>query len=157
MSGPQVDPTFLALPFRSLGDAALTRARELGVSHADFRFERVGVFPYSLEPGTPAEKLDGHVPEEVKAARVAAVMEVQQKVAFGWAAGQVGKELPVVIDGPDPEFANHQRGRTWADAPEIDCAVRVKGKNLRPGDFVRVKVAAADGYDLVARAVGSAW
>ena len=67
---------------------------------------------------------------------------------------QVGKELPVVLDGPDPEFANHVRGRTTADAPEIDCAVRVKGKNLRPGDLVRVKVTAADGYDLAGRAIG---
>ena len=41
MSGPALDPTFTALPYRSLGDAALTRARELGASHADFRFERV--------------------------------------------------------------------------------------------------------------------
>jgi ribosomal protein S12 methylthiotransferase len=124
---------------------------------ADFKFERLGVFPYSLEPGTPAEKLDGQIPEDVKAARVAAVMEVQQQVAFGWAANQVGKELPVVIDGPDPEFANHARGRTTADSPDIDCAVRVKGKNLRAGDFVRVKVTAADGYDLAGRALGSPW
>ena len=41
MSAPGLDPTFTALPYRGLGDAALTRARELGVSHADFRFERV--------------------------------------------------------------------------------------------------------------------
>ncbi len=124
---------------------------------ADFKFERMGVFPYSLEPGTPAEKLDGHIPEEVKAARVSAIMEVQQGVAFGWAAAQVGKEHPVLIDGPDPEFAGHARGRTTADTPDIDCAVRVKGKNLRPGDFVRVKVTAADGYDLAGRAIGQPW
>lgn len=124
---------------------------------ADFKFERVGVFPYSLEPGTPAEKLDGHLPEDVKAARVAAIMEVQQQVAFDWANAQVGKEHAVVIDGPDPEFANHFRGRTTADAPEIDCEVRVKAKNLQPGDFVRAKVTAADGYDLVAKAVGQPW
>src|SRR5437868_5163035 len=99
---------------------------------AEFKFERVGCFPYSLEPGTPAEKLDGHLPEDVKQARVAAIMEVQQRVAFEWAAAQVGKEHPVLIDAPDPEFASHFRGRTYADAPEIDCAVRVKGKNLRP-------------------------
>ena len=84
-------------------------------------------------------------------------MEVQQKVAFAWSAGQVGKELAVLIDGPDPEFANHSRGRTTADAPDIDCAVRVKGKNLRPGDFATVKVTAADGYDLAGRAVGPPW
>jgi ribosomal protein S12 methylthiotransferase len=124
---------------------------------ADFKFERLGVFPYSLEPDTPAEKLDGHLPEEVKAARVAAIMEVQQQVAFEWAAAQVGKEIPVVIDGPDPEFANHLRSRTTADSPEIDCEVRVKGKNLQPGDFVKVKLTAADGYDLVGRAIGQPW
>jgi len=124
---------------------------------ADFRFERVGVFPYSLEPGTPAEKLDGQLPEDVKRDRVAGVMEAQQRVAFGWAQAQVGREHPVVIDGPDPEFANHSRGRTTADSPDIDCAVRVKGKGLRAGDFVAVKITAADGYDLAGRAVGRPW
>jgi ribosomal protein S12 methylthiotransferase len=118
------------------------------------KFERAGVFPYSLEPGTPAEKLDGHLPEDVKAARVAALMEAQQAVAFAYARGQVGRELEAIIDGPDPEFASHFRGRTSADAPEIDCAIRVKAKAVRPGDLVRVKVTAADGYDLAGRAVG---
>jgi ribosomal protein S12 methylthiotransferase len=120
-------------------------------------FERAGVFPYSLEPGTPAEKLDGHMPEEVKAARVAGVMEVQQQVAFDWATGQVGRELECIIDGPDPEFANHFKARTYADSPDIDCEVRVKGKNLHGGDFVKVKVTTADGYDLAGRVIGAAW
>lgn len=123
----------------------------------EFRFERVGVFPYSLEPGTPAEKLDGHLPEAVKQARVGGVMEVQQRVAFEWAQAQVGRDHPIIIDGPDPEFANHFRGRTYADSPDIDCEVRVKGKNLRPGDFIKVKITAADGYDLAGRAVGQPW
>ena len=123
----------------------------------DFKFERVGVFPYSLEPDTPAEKLDGHLPEDVKQARVAALMEAQQEVAFGYSAAQVGKELPIVIDGPDPEFAGHMRGRTTADSPEIDCEVRVKAKNLRAGDFAKVKITAADGYDLSGRALGKPW
>ncbi len=127
---------------------------ELRAFVAAAKFERCGVFPYSLEPDTPAAKLDGHLPEDVKLARRDALMEVQQRVAFAWAAGQVGKELEAIIDGPDPEFANHFLGRTYADAPEIDCGVRVKGKNLRPGDLVAVKVAAADGYDLAGRAVG---
>ena len=130
---------------------------ELKAFVAEQKFSRVGVFPYSLEPGTPAEKLDGHIPEEVKAARVAGIMEVQQGVAFGWAAAQIGKDHPVIIDGPDPEFASHFRGRTYADAPDIDCEIRVKGRNLRPGDFVTVKVTAADGYDLAGRAVGQPW
>ena len=91
---------------------------------------------------------------EVKTARVDALMTAQQQVAFGWADAQVGKTLEALIDGADPEFANHVRGRTHADAPDIDCAIRVKGKNLRAGDIVQVKVTAADGYDLVGRAVG---
>jgi ribosomal protein S12 methylthiotransferase len=124
---------------------------------ADQKFERVGVFPYSLEPGTPAEKMDGHLPVEVKQARVAGIMEVQQKIAFDFAQNQIGTEQTVLIDGPDPEFANHFRGRTTADSPDIDCEVRVKGKNLRPGDFITAKITTADGYDLVGKTVGAAW
>ncbi|MBX3398413.1 MAG: 30S ribosomal protein S12 methylthiotransferase RimO [Gemmataceae bacterium] len=123
---------------------------------AERKFERLGVFPYSLEPGTPAEKLDGHIPEDVKQARVAGIMELQQGIAFDYAARQVGREMDVIVDGPDPEFANHYRGRTTADSPEIDCEVRIKAKNLRPGDFVSVKVTGADGYDLAARALRAA-
>ena len=124
---------------------------------ADQKFERAGVFPYSLEPGTPAEKMDGHLPEEVKQARVAGIMEVQQRIAFDFAQTQIGTEQTVLVDGPDPEFANHFRGRTTADSPDIDCEVRVKGKNLQAGDFVTAKITAADGYDLVGKAIGAAW
>jgi ribosomal protein S12 methylthiotransferase len=127
---------------------------ELKAFLGEAKFERAGVFPYSLEPGTPAEKLDGHLPEDVKADRVAALMETQQAVAFDFARRQVGRELEVLIDGPDPEFPSHYRGRTTADAPEIDCAIRVKAKGLRPGDLVRVKATTADGYDLAGRAMG---
>ena len=84
-------------------------------------------------------------------------MEVQQRSAFEWASSQVGKDHPVLIDGPDPEFSNLFRGRSYADSPDIDCLVRVKGKNLRPGDFVKTKITAADGYDLAARAIGRPW
>jgi ribosomal protein S12 methylthiotransferase len=117
------------------------------------RFERAGVFPYSFEPGTPATRLDGHLPEEVKQERRDRLMEAQQEVAFGWTQEQVGKELEVIVDGPDPEMPNHVLARSYADAPDIDGVVRVKGKGLRAGDLVRVKVTAADGYDLAARAL----
>jgi ribosomal protein S12 methylthiotransferase len=131
--------------------------RELKQFVEGFRFERAGVFPYSFEPTTPSAKLDGHLPEEVKLARRDELMAAQQQVAFAHAAARIGTEQAAIIDGPDPEFANHFLGRTTADAPDIDCAVRVKGKGLRPGDLVTVKVTAADGYDLVGRAVGKPW
>jgi ribosomal protein S12 methylthiotransferase len=119
------------------------------------RFERVGVFPYSFEPGTPATRLDGHLPEEVKQERRGRLMEAQQEVAFRWSHEQVGRELDVIIDGSDPEVPNHALGRSYADAPDIDGLVRVKGKRLRAGDIVRAKVTGADGYDLAARALGA--
>jgi len=81
-------------------------------------------------------------------------MEVQQGVAFAHAAARVGAELPVVIDGPDPEFANHFAGRTTADAPDIDCGIRVKGKNLKAGDLVTAIKGGKHWGDLVGRAVG---
>ena len=119
------------------------------------RFERAGVFPYSLEVGTPAVKLDGHLPEEVKVERRNRLMSAQQEIGLAWSRSQVGKTLEVIIDGLDPDAPNYLLARGTADAPEIDCLVRVKGKNLRPGDFTQAKVTAADGYDLHARAIGA--
>jgi ribosomal protein S12 methylthiotransferase len=129
--------------------------QELGDFVRESPFERCGVFAYSLEPGTPATRLDGHLTEEVKQQRRDALMQIQQENALRWSAAQVGKTIDVIIDGPDPEVPNHMLARGHADAPEIDCLVRVKGKDLCAGDIARVKVSAADGYDLVARNVGS--
>lgn len=120
------------------------------------KFERAGVFPYSFEPGTPATKVDGHLPEEVKLERRDRLMRAQQQVALAWSAAQVGKLMEAIVDGPDPEVPGHALARSHADAPDIDCLVRVKGKNLRPGDIVPLKITAADGYDLVGKSVGSA-
>ncbi len=116
-------------------------------------FERAGVFPYSFEPGTPATRLDGHLPEEVKLARRDRLMEIQQTEAFAWAEAQVGKEMDVLVDAADPEVPDHVLARSHADTPDIDCVVRLKGKALHPGDLVRARITAADGYDLVARAL----
>jgi len=118
------------------------------------RFERLGVFPYSFEPGTPATRLDEHLSEEVKNERRDRLMAVQQEVAFDWTRRQIGRETEVIVDGSDPEVPNHWLARSHADAPDIDGVVRIKGKGLKAGDLVRVKITAADGYDLTARAIG---
>jgi ribosomal protein S12 methylthiotransferase len=115
------------------------------------RFERAGVFTYSLEPDTPAERMKGHLPEAEKTERRNRLMEVQQEVAFTWSQDQVGRELDVLIDRPDAEVPGWFLGRSYADAPDIDGVVRIKGKNLCAGDLVRTKISAADGYDLVGR------
>ena len=69
-----------------------------------------GVFPYSLEPGTPAERLPDHLPEEVKKERRDRLMEMQQEIAFAWSRPQVGREIEVIVDGPDPEVPGHCPG-----------------------------------------------
>jgi ribosomal protein S12 methylthiotransferase len=119
------------------------------------KFGRVGVFPYSFEPGTPATKLDGHFAEEIKTARRDRLMQVQQENALAWSQAQVGKTIEAIVDGPDPDMPSQLLARSHADAPEIDCVVRVKGKGLRPGDISMVKITAADDYDLIGRAVGT--
>src|SRR5690606_31907468 len=64
---------------------------------ADAQFERMGVFPYSYEPDTPATRLDGHLPDDVKEARRDELMELQQEIAFDYAESLVGYELDVLI------------------------------------------------------------
>lgn len=114
---------------------------------AETRFERMGVFTYSVEPGTPATKLDGHLPEEVKAARRDELMELQQQIAFEHADSMVGFELDVLID--DQVDENVYQGRSFADAPEIDANVFVSGENLEIGSMVPVEIVRREDYDLI--------
>jgi ribosomal protein S12 methylthiotransferase len=112
------------------------------------RFERMGVFTYSPEPGTPAMKLDGHLPDDVKQARRDELMEVQQEIAFEFADSLLGYELDCLID--DQVDDNTFVGRLYADAPEIDSQVYVQGTGLEVGGFTPVEIIARDDYDLVA-------
>ena len=117
------------------------------------RFERLGVFPYSLEPDTPAARLPGHLPEEVKAERRDRIMEAQQAIAFEFNERLVGRSLDILIDGPAPDAGAGDLwiGRSYADAPDVDGLVYVAGTNVETGDLARCTILAADGYDLVAR------
>ena len=119
------------------------------------RFERLGVFTYSLEPDTPAARLPDHLPEELKEERRGVLMELQQEIAFEWSAAQVGKQLDVLLDAPLPEEQNVHIGRTYADAPDVDCVVYVTGEGLRAGQLVKCEVVASSQYDLVAVALES--
>ncbi|APZ91977.1 30S ribosomal protein S12 methylthiotransferase RimO [Fuerstiella marisgermanici] len=113
----------------------------------DTRFERMGVFTYSVEPGTPATKLDGHLPEEVKEARRDELMQIQQEIAFEHAKSLIGYELDVIIDEQVEEGV--YLGRSFADAPEIDSNVFVSGDNLEIGSMVPVEIVRQEDYDLV--------
>jgi len=113
------------------------------------RFERLGVFVYSPEPGTPAAGMEGAVPPEVARARRDRLMAAQQELAFAYNRAQVGRRRDAIIDGPIPGQAHAYLGRTVADAPEIDAAVYVTGEGLAPGRIISVEIVESRGYDLI--------
>jgi len=120
-----------------------------------WRFERVGVFTYSLETDTPSSRLDGHLPEKDKAARRDELMSLQQGIAHDHARRQVGRIRDVIIDGASGERDDVWLGRTTADAPDIDCLVYLTAPGTGPaapltGRILPVEVVAAAGYDLAA-------
>jgi ribosomal protein S12 methylthiotransferase len=117
------------------------------------RFERLGVFPYSYEADTPSARLPGHLDPEVKQERKDAIMAEQQPIAFAFNASLVGRTLDVLLDRVDPQQKGRWIGRTYADAPDIDGVVSVRGRGLHPGDLVKCEITEANGYDLAARAV----
>jgi ribosomal protein S12 methylthiotransferase len=118
------------------------------------RFERLGVFTYSLEPDTPAARLPDHLPEAVKEDRRNRLMAAQQQVAFEWNDAQIGRQLDVLVDASVADENNAWVGRSYADAPDVDGLVYVSGERLRAGALVRCEVVGRSGYDLVAAAVG---
>jgi ribosomal protein S12 methylthiotransferase len=117
------------------------------------RFERLGVFTYSLEPDTPAARLPDHLPEEVKEERRSRLMAAQQDVAFAWNDAQIGRRLDVLVDAAVPDENNAWVGRSYADAPDVDGVVYVTGERLSVGSLVPCEIVARSGYDLVAVAV----
>ena len=114
---------------------------------AETEFQRMGAFTYSLEPGTPAVKLDGHLPQEVKDARRDELMAIQQGIAFDFADSMLGFELDVMIDEQLED--NTWLGRCYADAPEIDANVIVTGEGIKVGDKVPVVLEARQDYDWI--------
>jgi len=115
----------------------------------DVRFDRLGVFTFSPEEGTPSPGFADQVPAEVAAERAARVQEVQDAIAWGRAGKLVGTVADVLVDGPseDPAFA--WEGRTAGQAPEIDGVVYLRDRGFTPGRFARVRIAEVEGYELV--------
>jgi ribosomal protein S12 methylthiotransferase len=111
------------------------------------QLDRVGCFPYEPVGGATANDMGlAVVPDEVKAQRYKRFMEAQQAISARKLKAKVGKRLPVIIDAAGPTVA---KGRSMADAPEIDGSVYVASRRpLRVGDIVTVKVERSDAYDL---------
>lgn len=115
----------------------------------DMEFERLGVFTYSREDGTPAASMEGQVQEEVKESRRAEIMELQQEISLEKGQKKIGDVLEVMIEGYLPEEAAYV-GRSRADAPDVDGYVFINtGEALETGDFVNVRISGALEYDLI--------
>jgi ribosomal protein S12 methylthiotransferase len=127
---------------------------ELKALVESYRFERLGVFPYSREETTPAHDLPDQVPAEVAEARCAELMERQRGVMRAFQQGFVGKTVNVLVDGYDAE-AKSLVGRTYADAPEVDCRVLLPKGAAEPGTFVAAEIEQARDYELVGQVATS--
>jgi ribosomal protein S12 methylthiotransferase len=112
----------------------------------DIRFDRVGAFQFSFEPGTTSEPLGDPIPAEVKQERFGRLMELQQSISLQVNQSYVGKTLDVLVEGFDKGLSI---GRSYRDAPEIDGLVFVEGR-LGIGEIAPVRVTGAMAYDLTA-------
>lgn len=115
----------------------------------EFQFDRLGVFPYSPEDGTPAATMPEQIDEEIKRQWADEIMEAEQDVIFNQNESLIGKKLRVLVDGYLPEDGVYV-GRTYRDAPEIDgCIFFAAPYEIVSGTMLTLMVTDARGYDLV--------
>ena len=110
----------------------------------DIRFDRVGAFQFSFEPGTTSEPLGDSVPADVKQDRYEQLMELQQTISMQVNQSYVGKVLPVLVEGFDNGISI---GRSYRDAPEIDGMVFIDAQ-AEIGQILPVRITGALAYDL---------
>jgi len=131
-----------------------------GETEADFEFllqwleeaqlDRVGCFAYENVQGAAAQALPDHVDEAVKQDRRARLMSVSARISRAKLQRRVGQTLDVLVDQVRSDGI--AIARSYADAPEIDGQVQVKGgRGLKPGELVKVRIERAEAFDLIAR------
>ncbi len=113
-------------------------------------FDRLGVFTFSSEEGTPAAAMADQVPAEMMAKRAALVQDTQDRLAWPRQQALLGTRQTVLVDGRSADAAFPLEGRLAGQAPEIDGVVLLRNGALRAGEFAEVEIAEVDGYELVA-------
>ncbi len=113
------------------------------------RFDRVGVFTYSQEEGTPAGEREDQIAEDIKEERLDRLMSLQSGISAEINAKWIGKTVQVLVEGSTGDPQRPYVGRTERDAPEIDGQVYFTGPNVRAGEMVNVRITAVDTYDLI--------
>jgi ribosomal protein S12 methylthiotransferase len=117
---------------------------------ADSQFDRVGVFPYSVEPGTVSALLPHRVDPAVASERQERLMELQQEISRAKNEAMVGRDIEVLVDGISDESEYLLSGRWYGQAPEIDGIVYLADGTAKAGDLVKARVTQAADYDLAA-------
>ena len=121
---------------------------ELKAFVREFEFDRLGVFPYSQEEGTPAYPLGDPVPQAEKERRAQEIMDLQEEITYRRNRTRIGKTYEVLIDREEGEF---YVGRTVYDSPEVDNEVlihREASPDLLLGCFYQVRITSAEAFDL---------
>ncbi|NLW22339.1 MAG: 30S ribosomal protein S12 methylthiotransferase RimO [Tissierellia bacterium] len=118
----------------------------------EIQFDRLGVFTYSREEGTPAYSFDNQVPEKVKTDRKDKIMELQREISYSLNSKKLGNIYEVLIEEQGDE--NLYVGRSYMDSPEIDGIIYVSSdKKLEIGQFIKVKITDYLEYDLIGEIV----
>lgn len=117
------------------------------------QLDRVGVFTYSREEGTPAYKMDNQIDEATMIIRQEKLMLAQQKISTAKNQAMIGKELRAIIDAYVPDDDVYL-GRTYKDTPDVDSYVFIESKDqLMSGDYVTIKVTGSNEYDLIGEVI----
>lgn len=123
----------------------------------EMRLDKVGVFTYSREEGTPAYDMPNQVPEDVMQERYHDLMSLQCKISEELNHELEGRELEVLVEGRDEEQANIAVGRSYREAPDVDGQVYIEGDtDSQIGDLVCVRVLQGFTYDVVGERVEEA-
>ncbi len=119
------------------------------------RFDRLGVFPYSREEGTPAYSMKPAVPKRLREKRRREIMKLQQGIAFEIAKNRIGETVEAIVEGMVSGEEGVYVCRTAEDAPDVDGYLFVKSEGpLLSGDFITARVTGAKGYDLTGELIG---
>ena len=114
----------------------------------DMKFNKMGVFEYSREKGTPSYSMKPLVPKKVMHERYKKLMELQQGISKKVNESYIGKTLPCIIENYTDD--GYVVARTQNDAPEVDGVVYIKtDEQLVPGDIENIKIVSCDEYDLI--------
>ncbi len=119
----------------------------------DIKFDRLGVFSYSMEEGTPAARMDNQVDDDVKEQRKNIIMDIQKNISMEKCNNTINNVYNCIVDGKLPE-ENVYIGRTYMDCYDVDGMVFFNSPyEVMTGDFVKVKITSASDYDLIGEIV----